>query len=187
MISTNVALAPLVLLIVQPAPVYNCIWWGRWGSREQRARSRERERDEREREREGERNEREERGVDVTLIHIKDVTLIFDMSWYILVDHTACITTEFVSTDLELKQAFELTANKPKRTPLLQFSVENFSFKKKNVRQPKIIPVCDNRYNGVIQIIRPPLPIKKNTAFSRLARPLQHQRTLINWGDANSQ
>ena len=24
-------------------------------------------------------------------------------------------------------------------------------------------------------------------AFSRLARPLQHQRTLINWGDANSQ
>ena len=23
--------------------------------------------------------------------------------------------------------------------------------------------------------------------FSRLARPLQHQRTLINWGDANSQ
>ena len=24
-------------------------------------------------------------------------------------------------------------------------------------------------------------------SFSRLARPLQHQRTLINWGDANSQ
>ena len=24
-------------------------------------------------------------------------------------------------------------------------------------------------------------------AFSRLARPLQHQRTLFNWGDANSQ
>ena len=23
--------------------------------------------------------------------------------------------------------------------------------------------------------------------FSRLARPLQHQRTLFNWGDANSQ
>ena len=27
----------------------------------------------------------------------------------------------------------------------------------------------------------------ENGSFSRLARPLQHQRTLINWGDANSQ
>ena len=28
---------------------------------------------------------------------------------------------------------------------------------------------------------------KRIERFSRLARPLQHQRTLINWGDANSQ
>ena len=32
-----------------------------------------------------------------------------------------------------------------------------------------------------------PFSCDRNPFFSRLARPLPHQRTLFNWGDANSQ